>query len=65
MTHFRTPSADHARELVIEVKTTFRGPLAEKIESEAQRLGVKPVNLLADLVTTIFNDNLTNAVLDR
>lgn len=65
--HFRIPTQgpNPTRELVIEVKTTFKGPLAMKIEAEAARLKMPPVDLLADLVEVIFNDNMVDAVLDR
>lgn len=67
MAHFRIPSKGPSpdRELIIEVKTTFRGPLAEKIEAEAARKNMRPVDLLAKIVDLVFADNMVDAVLDE
>jgi hypothetical protein len=42
----------------------LRGALARKLIDEAKKRRRKPVELLADIVSCVLNDNLINAVID-
>lgn len=59
----------HARErntagaLIIDVDLQLRGRLAAKLQSEAKKRGVKPGDLLADVIELVITDNLFEAVI--
>ena len=49
----------------IDVELQFRGPLAEHLAQESEARRVDPAELLADIIETVFNDQLVGAVLDK
>lgn len=51
--------------LEISCAIVLRDQLAERLEAHAERLGKSTVALLADLIETILNDNLVDAVIDQ
>lgn len=42
----------------------LKGPLANHLTAAAQKRNVPPVELLADIIEAVLNDNLIDAVLD-
>lgn len=54
-------TTDHA-EINIELKLT--GPLALSFAKECERRAIEPAALMADLIETIIEDQLYQAVLD-
>jgi hypothetical protein len=49
----------------LEITMTLRGPLAAALLSEARRRKRRPVDVLADVVETIIQDDLFAAVLEN
>ena len=55
------------REAMVEITVTtkLRGDLATKLEANAARLKRAPVELLADIIQHVLEDDLVPAVLDE
>lgn len=49
----------------IAVEIVLRGPLAKKLRAEARKRRRRPVDLFADLVESVLEDDLVAAVLDE
>ena len=50
---------------VTDIELQLRGPLARAWDLECKRRGVKPAELLADIIEHTINDNLFAAILDN
>ena len=48
----------------IDIELQLRGLLADRLQSEADRICREPAELLADIIEAVLNENLVNAVLD-
>lgn len=51
-------------EVVIDMELQLRGELSATLLKEAQSRGVKPIDLMADIINTVLRENLVKAVLD-
>jgi len=48
----------------IYIELELRGPLAERVRRQADKSGTTPVELMADIIETVIEDDLFAAVLD-
>lgn len=50
--------------LLIDIQTQLRGELAERLVEEADKRGQRPIDIVADILTAVIQDDLFTAVLD-
>lgn len=51
-------------ELEIDIELMLRGPLAEKLIQRAAKVGKTPVDIMAEVIEAVIEDDLFAAVLD-
>lgn len=56
------PATSRLDELYMEI--SLRGDLADKVLRHARRLGVRPIDLVADVIDRVFLEDLVDAVVD-
>jgi hypothetical protein len=60
----RTARLDKNGGVILMIETELRPPLSATLLCHAERRGIAPVALLADLVEVLLGDDLIDAVLD-
>lgn len=52
-------------EIELSLEMSIRGPLAVTLLKAAEARNVKPIELLADIIEAVLNDDLVAAVIDK
>lgn len=63
-TGYKKTAKINGAEVVLDMELQLRGRLADTLIRHAEKRGRKPSDLLADIIETVLNDDIVDAVMD-